>query len=296
MFSFLFTTRNRSDLMIKQIEYIEFNLKNANLNYEIIIYDDASDLSIVENVALFNSCEKVKFIQGKNQVGLIAARNRLAKESSDASDFLVFLDDDIFIFNLELMLSDCKAIMNGDRNIAVYTVPFLNLPIGESVGVKAFDYIFDFNKKSKFVNYFFGGCSIIRKSAFLELGGLEERYFFSLEEEDFSIRLSKFNMKCYLSNIENIVGIHDQPKNKNWTDRYVFLLSNRLLFFRKHASYKIVRYVMSFFYIVLYLFKSRRLAVIIEALKRYQKLKGEFLLETNFISFFRYYLGRLFHV
>lgn len=271
MYSVLITTKDRQNLVDRQIELFEKNKSLHSVIQEIIVYDDASDCPLkVKNVA----APPVKLIRGDKTVGLIKARNILIENSNKESQYCIFIDDDIFIYNMEYLLLSRVPTIFSDLSVACLSIPFLNLPTVKGAKLSYFKYIYDFRPDCKEVVYFHGGSSIFRKSIFNDVGLLESRYFFALEEEDLALRLFCNGYKLIVEFNQNIFSIHDQALGKRWDERYIFLLSNRMLFHYKYLNSFITRYFLNTIYFILYISKIRNITGMRKAILRYKDIKS----------------------
>lgn len=291
MLSILICTKDGQSFISRQIDFIFDSMSNTSIPFELLIYDDGSLVPIIIDKNFSN----IKLFRGEINIGLIAARNTLIKNVSKESEWIAFIDDDIFLFNMHLAFGEAIRAFRGDEKLGVISIPFVNLPLPSGYGVRRFGFIYDLNPKNHKIPYFFGGCSIHRKHNF-ELAGLfEERFFFSLEEEEMCFRLWKIGRYCILLDWINSIGVHDQYLNKNWSDRYVYLLSNRLLFYRKNISSNAIFFCLALIYLVGYLFKTRSFSIVKIAVARYLTLKSFFKPSSESIKFLRFLLFRNLH-
>lgn len=202
---------------------------------------------------------------------MIEARNKLLLKVSQESKFVVFIDDDMFFYNLVKILNTAVQFFN--KGYVGVSIPFINLPLSVDSKVSRFKSIRSMNFDSDAHVYFFGGASIFKKNVFDEVGLLEGNYFIYLEEEDFSLRLFAKGYKVITMFGFNFVGLHDQEGGKDWKERNVFLFSNRLLYHHKFIKSVLIKYLFNFIYLLLYLIKIRSLHRYKKAIMRYFQLK-----------------------
>jgi glycosyltransferase involved in cell wall biosynthesis len=293
MISILITTKNRPELISRQIAHIKNELACFDQDYELIIYDDNSSVPLK---VINGRQQHVQIFRGEHSIGLIAARNILISKSHSNSKFLLFVDDDIFIYNMAIAIS--KGVHEiKNEGYSIVTIPFINLPIYRESQVRSNKFLFNMNRYNHETVFFCGGSCIIEKSIFENVGTFEEEYHYSLEEEDLSIRMYNEGFKQkYLYGI-NILSIHDQPPNKAWVDRYVLLCANRILFHYKYNPSLLLRFLMNTVYLLIYFVKTKSLKKIIEALKLYQiKKKNIVVHRLTLNSYCRYLLKRYFNV
>lgn len=291
MFSILITVFNRQDLLDRQLVYLSRELSGFKFPYEIIVYDDCSTVPLVAET----SNPFVRFYRGEVNLGLIEARNKLVSFSSSNSDYYLFLDDDIFIFNLVAAM--CRAKFFIDSGYSAFSIPYINLPIEYRAKLSWFRYIFDFKRLENEVVFFNGGTTFFDSKIFSILGGLEGRYRIYLEEEDFALRLFSIGKKIRIATNESFVAIHDQPKGKIQSERDVFLLSNRMSFHRKFIPSKILVAILNIAYVILFLFKKRKFSLIRDARTRYAELSKEIEpVPVELKVLFRFMVRRFFNI
>ena len=291
MFSILITVFNRQDLLDRQLAYLSRELSDFEFPYEIIVYDDCSSVPLVIN----STNPFVRFFRGEVNLGLIEARNRLISFSSDNSNYFLFLDDDIFIFNLVDAMH--RAMFFIDSGYSAFSIPYVNLPIEYRAKLSWFKYVYDFKKLKNEVVFFNGGTTFFDSKIFAKLGGLEGRYRIYLEEEDFALRLFSIGKKIRIATNESFVAIHDQPKGKIQSERDVFLLSNRMSFHRKFINSKFLVVGLNVAYIILFLFKKRKFKLIRDAHKRYVELSTQIKpAPIKFGILFKFMIRRFFNI
>ncbi|MQT75616.1 MULTISPECIES: glycosyltransferase family 2 protein [Pseudomonas] len=264
MISILITTRDRQEYIDRQITCLLRDLQNTDLISEILILDDGSEQELSVN----SSNKKIKFFRSEQNLGLIEARNFLVKKSSPAVEYVFFLDDDIFIHNIELFFR--KALTTLQSGYSCVTLPYINLPTYKYEKISTFKHIWDIRKTDDDSVYFFGGTSLFNKADFLTAGGLEGRYYIYLEEEDLALRMYAQQKKIMVLYGENYIAIHDQAPGKNFSERQIYLLSNRFVFHYKFIKSRALRAIFNLSYSVLYLAKTKSLSTISRSIKRYK--------------------------
>jgi GT2 family glycosyltransferase len=287
--SILITIKDRQDYFQRQLEFLEKNLEIENGKYEIIFFDDGSEVELKK----VQSKLEYKLVRSRENLGLIQARNELSKLIDKDSKYILFIDDDIFIHNLNLFISQSVSILEQESSIAAVSCPYINLPTFKYEKISTFKSILKIDKKDDFVVYFFGGTSIFNRSIFEEFAGLEGLYQIYLEEEDLAFRMFAKGLYCRILYNKNVIAIHDQAPGKNFTQRNVYLLSNRLLYHYKFIENGFVRFLFNFTYICLYAFKMKNISLFIEAINRYKSLKIKIVRYNNSSTkFFRFMVKR----
>lgn len=260
MLSIIVVSKDRQEYISRQIN--ELNSLSLKCDFEVVFFDDGSDSALLVNNALF----EYKIHRSEDNLGLIEARNQAVKLVDAASQYLFFLDDDIFVHGLHDYLQD--AMEEIDKGYLAVSLPFINLPTYKYEQLSTFKHLWDLTKRDDDCVYFFGGTSVFSKKLFNELGGLEGLYRIYLEEEDLALRAycSGYKMKVLYG--ENYIGIHDQPSDKNWEDRTNYLLSNRLVFHYKYVDNLVLRAFLDALYLLVYLVKLRSVKKLLVSIKR----------------------------
>lgn len=291
MLSVILATRNRQDLINKQIFELNTAISLLEIPSEVIFFDDASDSPLYVHNANF----KYLLLRSEINIGLIEARNIACKSASKSSNYLFFLDDDIFIYNFEKFLNSAINSINSGYDIV--TLPYINLPTYKYEQLSTFTHIFDLGKGDDDVVYFFGGTSLFSTSTFTSLGGLEGIYFIYLEEEDFALRLYLNGGKMKMLYNESFIAIHDQAVGKNWDERKVFLLSNRFLFHYKFINNIIIRTIFDYIYIFIFLVKYRSITILKKSKNRFKDKKNKInKLNINTLTYLRFVIKRYFNI
>lgn len=255
---------NRQELLSRQLRHIEKELSGVDLDFSIFVLDDCSaDPIYIEESYFFN----VHLFRSDINLGLIEARNHLIKMTKDMFSYLLFLDDDLFIFNLHKYITEAVSAIKSGYSIAY--CPYINLPLADKGSIENFKYIYNFRSNSKDVANFNGGASLFDSNIFNEIGLFYGPYKIYLEEEDFCIRMiSKGNRSARLFGY-NFIGVHDQPPGKIKKERLVFLLSNRMIFHYRFIESSVIRVSLNILYYALYFHKTRDMDVIRRAINRY---------------------------
>ncbi|MCK9227228.1 MAG: glycosyltransferase family 2 protein [Syntrophorhabdaceae bacterium] len=82
-----------------------------------------------------------------------------------------------------------------------------------------------------------GAAILIRKSAFDEIGGFDERFFFFLEETDFCLRLRTAGYRIVFCPAAHVIHLQGKTVRKNWVrGRIEYNISLRKFIRKHHAS------------------------------------------------------------
>ena len=222
---------NRSKATIKLLKSIESKCKD--FQGKILVCDngsDENDLKQIENAikSIKLDCKLVKFNQN---FGVAKGRNEAVKYVK--TDWVMFLDNDIYFIkdifpetqkaiaqlgckfiNLPLLNSDKETIFTYGGQIYL-TLDKDGVHIGCGSTFKqnnVNDLIFIENCLATFL---FGGCSIINKKTFLQLGGFDEGMFIGFEDIDFSIRIFNEGLKIGCSKAIGLVHEHIKSEEKS---------------------------------------------------------------------------------
>jgi hypothetical protein len=143
----------------------------------------------------------VKIIQNSSNLGFAEAYNRAI--SKIAADYVVLLNNDTEVLSSS-WLSFLVSTANKDPKVAAVATKMVSMEdhrdLG-SVGVMGIPYwrgFVDIGREELDANQyqdefepfaFCGGAALIRKSAFIDTGGFDEKFFLYLEDSDLSWRL-----------------------------------------------------------------------------------------------------------
>lgn len=283
------TIKDRQDYLTKQVEYLKPFLSSE---LYLTVYDDGSSSPLV----LPESIEHTRILRGDVNKGLIEARNVLLSSSFEGVEYVLFLDDDIFIYNFQCFLNRALDVLKNDKSILAVSCPYINLPSEKYGQISTFRKLFDTDRTdSNYVSYFFGGTSLFDKAMLLDIGGLEGKYKIYLEEEDLAIRAFSRSQYFKILYSNNFIAIHDQAPGKNLAERSIYLLSNRMLFHYKFVSNVVLRFFLNTGYVFIYLCKHKNLRMIFDSLRRYNSLRSEFSqYEFSGLLIFKFFMKRFF--
>jgi GT2 family glycosyltransferase len=270
MIEILMTIKDRQDFLDRQLDYLRPHLSP---DIVLTVYDDGSEVPLY----LSGDTSNIRIIRSEVNLGLIEARNRLLNISYNISKYVLFLDDDIFIYGFEKFIERAKRELEEDEKLLAVSCPYINLPSVKYGAISTFKKIYEFDKSdSSYVVYFFGGTSLFDRESLIQIGGLEGKYFIYLEEEDLALR-SFLNSKYFkILYGYDFIAIHDQAPGKDFKQRNVYLLSNRFLFHYKFIKNPIFVNLLNFIYIIIYLVKTRSFKTVLASLLRYRTVRHSF--------------------
>jgi GT2 family glycosyltransferase len=176
-------TKDRPEALVRCLRSLRLL---EGLLAEAVVVDDASDPP-AEGPALAALAAdlppEVRFIRNERSLNVAAARNRIAREAR--TPWLLNLDDDAFIVSRDAV-RDAVAVLEGDPEIAV--VAFAQ---GDETGA-AFPAAAQGQPsvdRPVHVPAFVGFASLLRRDAFLAVGGFRERLGINGEEKELCLRL-----------------------------------------------------------------------------------------------------------
>jgi glycosyltransferase involved in cell wall biosynthesis len=170
-------------------------------NFEVLVVDDCSTDDTADRAARYGC----RIIRQPSNGGAAAARNRGSREAR--GEILFFLDADVFLNRdtLGIIVSDLTGEKAADAVIGVYT------RMQESRGFYS-QYqnlftIFNHEKSSGFIQWFWTAMGAVRRDAFLATEGFNEEYTgASAEDVEFGYTLSRKGFRILYDN--RIQGIH----------------------------------------------------------------------------------------
>jgi len=189
----------------------------------VMVFDDASEEPVAEIVARAAPPRMdVSVIRDERQIGNIAGRNRLVSEA--ASPYVLLLDDDAIVFSADAV-ERAIAVLERDPNVTA--IAFAQ---GEADGSPWPERMqAGRGREPAYVPAFIGFAHLLRREAFLRLGGYRESLVFYGEEKDFCVRALQAGQRVvYLP--DAVVGHVPDPGGRSAT-RYVrFVIRNDCLY------------------------------------------------------------------
>ena len=173
------TTRNRPRALDRCLNSLACL---ADLDPEIIVFDDGSSPSAAAELDARNLPMRVRIIRDESAPGYIVGRNRLVREAHGLA--VLLLDDDASILE-EGAIETALAVLGSDPEvgaIAFAQADASGTPWPASMQPSP-------GSMPCYVPSFIGFAHLVRKDVFLALGGYRERFVFYGEEKDFCLRL-----------------------------------------------------------------------------------------------------------
>jgi GT2 family glycosyltransferase len=214
------TTRNRPAAVARCVESLRVL---APLESPILVFDNASDPPVTHALGCaLPAGLAVTIIRDDGSAGYIAGRNRMVREAT--TPYVLLLDDDAVVFSAAAVAS-AMTVMERDPSVAA--VGFAQAeadgspwPEGMQPGR---------GLEPACVSAYIGFAHLLRRDAFVRLGGYRENFVFYGEEKDYCVRVLAAGLRVvYLPGA--LVGHVPDPAGRNAT-RYVrFVIRNDCLY------------------------------------------------------------------
>ena len=243
--SIVIPTLNRKEDIVECLDSIQ-NLDYPKNCLEIIIWDNvSSDGTQGEINRIFADMKKegwngLNLIQSDRNLGVYTSRDELFKHIDPEADFILSIDDDVFLPKDSLTvliktLQSCPgAAIIGPRTVyeskqgeTAHGAGFVDLWIGRYRDVDA-DTLIE-------CDYVIGCCMLIKKEVISGLKGFDRDYYTSHGEVDFCLRAKKNGYKIFY-NPSIIVRHNVEVGGTKTLERIYYLYRNKLLVIRKNAS------------------------------------------------------------
>ena len=165
---------------------VESALSQSDGDVEVVIVGNGADVPKISAVTPPGSAANVKTVRLPKNVGIPEGRNRGVQECS--GDVVLFLDDDGWYAD-QKVAAHIRERFAAEPDLAVISLRVVDPDGGSSQRrhvprLRAGD-----PGRSSPVTTFLGGASAVRRSAFLQVGGLPDRFFYAHEETDLAWRL-----------------------------------------------------------------------------------------------------------
>ena len=243
--SFIIVNWNTKDLLLKCLDAIFRTVKETA--FEIWLVDNGSSDGSVE--AVRKTFSHVKIIENKTNLGFAAANNMALKRMGGRYALLLNTDTvltkgaahelyDFMQGNPEVAIA-CGQLLNSDgsRQNSIANFPcMLSLISNETLLRLLFPHRFP-SKRREYsmpieIESCIGACMMVRRRAMEEVGFLDERYFFFLEETDWAYQMKKAGWKVSFVPAARI--FHAQGKSVGTrADAKIMFYRSRYAFFKK---------------------------------------------------------------
>ncbi len=244
--SIVIPTLNMSDDIIRCLDYIK-KLDYPKKHVEIIVWDNGSTDGTQAGVSqAFREMGKdedwkgLNLIKSEENLGVYTSRDELFKTISPETEYVLSLDDDVFLpsDSLKILVKYLQDHSNagiiGPRTVydmkpneTAHGAGFVNLWVGRYRDI-------DTGSLAE-CDYVIGCCMLIKKEVISELKGFDRDYYTSHGEVDFCLRAKKKGYKIFYD--PNIIVRHNVEAGGTKTlERIYYLYRNKLLVIRKNAS------------------------------------------------------------
>ncbi|MGE5680354.1 MAG: glycosyltransferase family 2 protein [Bacillota bacterium] len=229
----------------------------SGVSYEIIVVDNSSEGSDIDRLKeKYSSC--VQIIKNKENLGFARANNQGLSVAK--GKYILLLNNDTLF--LENSLRKIIDFSESKENNLVVGCKILNADMTRQVSVWEFDnflnslseilFIYKLFPKSRLLNRFYGnyveisepaevdavkGCFLFcRRDVAEKLQGLDERFYFYMEETDFCYRLKAMGGKVYYFPGTEIVHLDgSSTKSIQWF-KFRNQTMAKIQFLQKHAK------------------------------------------------------------
>ncbi len=211
---------------------VESALNQVDGDVEVVIVGNGTDVPELSATVPEGSSASIRSVRLSHNTGIPAGRNRGVEECT--GDVVLFLDDDGWYADQGLV-SHLRERFSTEHDLAVvsFRVKDPDGGIGQRRHVprlRAGD-----PERSSPVTTFLGGACAIRRSAFLQVGGLPERFFYAHEETDLAWRLLGEGYRIEYD--AKTVMYHPQVPPTRHTDFYRLNARNRVWLARRNLPW-----------------------------------------------------------
>ena len=243
--SFIIINWNTKDLLLECLSSIYRTVNE--IAFEIWVVDNGSSDGSVGTIK--EKYPRIKVIENRTNLGFAAANNLALKRMG--GHYALLLNTDTVL--TEGAVRELHNFMQGNSEAAIACGQLLNLDGSKQNSIANFPSLLSLvsnetllrlllphrfpSKRREYrtpieIDSCIGACILIRKKAIDEVGFLDDRYFFFLEETDWAYRMKKAGWKIYFVPAAKI--FHAQGKSVGIrADARIMFYRSRYLFFRK---------------------------------------------------------------
>jgi len=243
--SIVIPTLNMREDIIKCLRFLR-RLNYSKKYLELVVWDNGStDGTQGEINRIFADMKNegwndLNIIQSKVNLGGFTSRDELFKRINPNTDYVLNIDDDVFLpgdcltvlirslqQNPEAGIVGPRTVYDSSPEVTAHGAGFVNLWIGRYSDIDA-DSLVE-------CDYVIGCCMLIKKKVILDLKGFDRDYYTSHGEVDFCLRARKKGYKIFYD--PGIIVRHNVTMGGTKTlERIYYLYRNKLLVIRKNAS------------------------------------------------------------
>ncbi len=244
--SIVIPTLNMREDIIRCLDSIK-KLDYPKKYVEIIVWDNGStDGTLAEVGKSFREMEKdedwkgLNIVQSEENLGVYTSRDELFKSISPETEYVLSIDDDIFLpcnslkVLVKYLQNNSDAGIIGPRTVydmkpneTAHGAGFVNLWVGRYTDIDTGSLVE--------CDYVIGCCMLIKREVVSALKGFDRDYYTSHGEVDFCLRAKRKGYKIFYD--PDIIVRHNVARGGTKTlERIYYLYRNKLLVIRKHAS------------------------------------------------------------
>jgi len=248
--SIIILSYNTAALTKQTIESVLKSLTSAHVNYEIIVFDNASSDKSVDFVkAIAKKHKTVKIIAHKENLGF-SKGNNVALQSA-RGEYILFLNSDIIVqddaisklfdyykLNQESVHFVGGKLFNKDGTLQPSGGPFYSLPIvfaalflkGDHWGLSR-----QSPEKIMPIDWVSGACLLTTKKIFKTVGGFDEEIFMYMDEIDLLYRAHKMKFQTYFYPYAPFIHL-GSASSEGKTYPILQVYKGFIYFYKKHHS------------------------------------------------------------
>jgi len=215
--SVVITTRNRRDDVLRAVESC---LGQVGCRTEVVVFDDASEDGTSE--AIERMFPSVRLFRRKKRAGACANRNAGVEVAS--GDVIVFIDDDAYFANKNIILSTIMQFKENPKAGAI-AIPYIEPFSLRSISTQRKPFS---ASSGQSLRSFVACAYAVRKSVSLEILGYREHFIFYGEERDFCLRMIDKGWLVIYGRVGFVVHL---PSPKRETKSIIFNAARNLLIF-----------------------------------------------------------------
>jgi len=247
--SIIIVNWNTARLLVQCIQSID--ACRLPFAYEICVVDNASTDDSLQRLRL--EFETVRVIANATNVGFAIANNQALAQLN--SQYYLLLNSDTLVrpgsIEALVQLADSHprlgmagaqllnpdgSFQNGHTHFPDLGQEFLVLSgLGRLIyGSWYPSSASEETKGPQVVEYLSGACLLVRREAYLEVGGLDEHYFMYAEEMDWCLAMRKAGWQVWYEPKATLIHLGGASSATRRPQRELDLYSSRVRFFRKH--------------------------------------------------------------
>jgi GT2 family glycosyltransferase len=191
-------TKNRADSLKRLLDSID---RQDYRNLEILVIDDGSE------PPLEPPGDPVRVLRNPTSRGQMAARNQGLAEAR--GEYVFHFDDDAELIEPDTLR---RAIMMAEAHPECGAIGMRQLtPDGDVDAMQP-----THTERASFTAHFFGYAFLVRRSAYLRIGGFNERFQYYYDENEFCLRLRDAGYRVIYDPTLRVIH-HQDPRGRDRT-------------------------------------------------------------------------------